>query len=106
LKWGFIVSEKEKIVELFYKNVKRKKSQNIDGRNVRHDGREGTLVREQFGITANADNEADLLGYELKNETTSKTTFGDWSANQSIFTDPAIKHLFIGKAKYEKQDSF
>ncbi len=99
------MSEKEKIVELFYKNVKGKKP-NIDGRNVRHDGREGHWLEEQFGITANADNEADLLGYELKNETTSKTTFGDWSANQYIFTDPAYKHLFIGKAKYEKQDSF
>ena len=28
-----------------------------------------------------------LLGFEMKNQTTSKTTFGDWSPNYFIFND-------------------
>lgn len=99
------MNEKDKIIELFYKNVKGKRA-DVCNKNVRHDGREGHWLESQFGISANADNEADLMGYELKNETSSKTTFGDWSANQYIFTVPEYKDLFNGKTKYEKQDSF
>ncbi len=99
------MSTKQEIRKLFNENVKGKKP-NTDGRNIRHDGREGHWLEQQFGIAANADNEADLMGYELKNETTSKTTFGDWSANQYIFTVPEYKDLFVGNTKYEKQDSF
>jgi len=37
-------------------------------------------------IAHNGDNEPDLLGYEMKNQTTSgKITFGDWSADEYIF---------------------
>lgn len=96
---------KQYIIKLFYENVKGKKP-NTDGKNIRHDGRDGYWLEEQFGIAANADNVADLMGYELKNETTSKTTFGDWSANQYIFTMESYKNLFSGNTKYEKQDSF
>lgn len=74
------MTAKEEIIELFRTNVKGKRP-NVDGKNERHDGRKGHWLEQQFGVTANADNEADLFGYELKNETTSKTTFGDWSAN-------------------------
>ena len=72
------MTAKEQIIELFRTNVKGKRP-NVDGKNERHDGRKGHWLEQQFGVTANADNEADLFGYELKNETTSKTTFGDWS---------------------------
>ncbi|WP_238860141.1 LlaMI family restriction endonuclease [Clostridium sp. YIM B02569] len=99
------MTAKKDIIALFNKNVKGKKP-NTDDKNVRHDGREGHWLEQQFGITANADNEADLMGYELKNETTSKTTFGDWSANEYIFTMPNYKNLFVGKSKCEKQNSF
>ncbi len=44
--------------------------------------------------------------YELKNETTSKTTFGDWSANIYVFTNPQYQALFEGQNKAEKQNSF
>ena len=57
-------------------------------------------------ISANADNEADLWGYELKNETTSKTTFGDWSANTYVFTNQNYSALFEGQKKSDKQNSF
>ena len=99
------MDSKEIIIELFNNNVKGKRPNTI-GKNINHDGREGHWLEQQFGIKANADNDADLMGYELKNETTSKTTFGDWSANQYIFTMSEYKEVFDGKTKYEKQDSF
>lgn len=99
------MTTKEKIIELFRTNVKGK-SPNVDGKNERHDGRKGHWLEQQFGVTANADNKADLWGYELKNETSSKTTFGDWSANVYVFTNPMYSSLFDGETKYEKQDSF
>lgn len=99
------MSAKQEIIELFRKNVKGKKP-DVSGKNERHDGRKGHWLEQQFGITANADNEADLYGYELKNQTTSKTTFGDWSANKYVFTDPTYSRLFSGKTKAEKQNSF
>lgn len=96
---------KDDIIELFHLNVKGKKP-DISGKNERHDGRKGHWLEQQFGIHANADNEADLWGYELKNQTSSKTTFGDWSANMYVFTNPKYESLFVGKTKYEKQDNF
>ena len=68
-------------------------NQNVKGRipdtttnNQRHDGREGHWLETQMEITHNANNEPDLLGYEMKNQTTSgKITFGDWSADEYIF---------------------
>lgn len=96
---------KEDIIEIFYSRVKGKRP-DVTGRNERHDGRKGHWLEQQFGISANADNEADLWGYELKNQTTSKTTFGDWSANVYVFTDPRYSRYFVGTTKYQKQDSF
>lgn len=96
---------KEKLINLFKKNVKGKKC-NVSKKNPRHDGRKGHWLEEQFGVTANSDNSADLYGYELKNETTSKTTFGDWSANKYIYKDINFADCFKGDTTYEKQDSF
>ncbi len=99
------MNEKELLIELFKKNVKGK-IPDVEGKNERHDGRKGHWLERQFGVAANADNEADLWGYELKNETTSKTTFGDWSANIYIFTGSKYSELFDGESRSEKQDSF
>lgn len=96
---------KDKIIQLFRDNVKGKRP-DVSGTNVRHDGKAGHWLERQFGITANADNEADLWGYELKNQTTYKTTFGDWSANVYVFTDSRYRRLFSGTTKAEKQNSF
>lgn len=93
------------IIELFRKNVKGKKP-DVIGRNIRHDGREGHWLEEQFGVLANATNGADILGYELKNQTASKTTFGDWSANNYIFKNSSYVDFFEGDRFYQKQDSF
>lgn len=79
-------SSKIKIVELFNKNVKGKKSDTSTS-NIKHAGKEGHWLETQMNIAHNADNLPDILGFEMKNETTSKTTFGDWSADYYIYHD-------------------
>ena len=99
------MTAKEDIIELFHKNVKGKRP-NVDGSNERHDGRRGHWLEHQFGIRSNDYNAADLWGYELKNETTSKTTFGDWSANEYVFENPQYCIYFTGRSKFEKREDF
>lgn len=96
---------KEQIIKLFYKNVKGKKP-DVSLKNKDHDGRAGHWLEEQFNIKSNANNSPDIMGYELKNETTSKTSFGDWSANEYVFTNPKYEAMFEGTKKYEKQWDF
>lgn len=98
-------SNKEILIEIFRNNVKGKMP-NVSDKNPRHDGRKGHWLEEQFYINANASNKADILGYELKNETSNKTTFGDWSANRYIFKHGEYIDLFNGNTFSEKQDSF
>ena len=72
---------KQKIIDLFNKNVRGKTGEAKAG----HDGAGGHWLERQMGVKANASNAPDLFGYEMKNDTTSKTTFGDWSPNEKIF---------------------
>jgi hypothetical protein len=99
------MSAKEEIIELFRRNVKGKKP-DVSDANEKHDGKEGQWLEHQFGIKSNDYNFADIMGYELKNETTSKTTFGDWSANEYVFTNPKYCVYFSGKNKFEKREDF
>jgi hypothetical protein len=78
------MTEKEQVIKLFNENV-RGKSPDTSSFNQRHDGKYGHWLESKMGIKANSSNTPDLLGYEMKNDTTSKTTFGDWSANYYIF---------------------
>lgn len=96
---------KQKIIEIFFNNV-RGKCPNASNKNKKHDGSGGHWLEEQFGIKHNADNKPDLWGYELKNETTSKTTFGDWSANRYIYNEKEYRHIFKGNKAVERRDSF
>lgn len=96
---------KELLIKLFRENVKGKMP-DVDGRNARHDGRAGNWLEEQFGKHPDADNRADFFGYELKNETTSKTTFGDWSANRYIFKTGPYANLFKNSSIGTPQDVF
>lgn len=99
-------TEKEQLIEIFHERVKGR-TPDVSSANARHDGRRGHWLERQFGVAANGDNSADILGYELKNETTSnKTTFGDWSPNYFIFKDPAFFDCFDGQRAPERQDSF
>ena len=73
--------DKQKIIDLFNKNVRGKKA-NTDRANPNHDGKGGHWLETQMGIKHNGDNAPDLFGFEMKNNTTSKTTFGDWSPSR------------------------
>jgi len=55
--------------------------------NAKHDGKDGHWLEKQMGIAHNAKNAPDLYGFEMKNDTRSKTSFGDWSASHYIFED-------------------
>lgn len=80
---------KKKIVELFNKNVKGKKP-DTDASNINHDGKEGHWLETQMNIPHNAANLPDILGYEMKDNTKSKTSFGDWSADYYLYKDKSI----------------
>lgn len=75
---------KQKIIERFNTHVKGKKY-SATGYNLRHDGAEGHWLESQMGITPNDNNAPDLLGYEMKKDTASKTTFGDWSPDLALW---------------------
>ncbi len=77
---------KHDIIRRFNENVRGKQAETTNS-NQRHDGREGHWLERQMGLTANANNAPDLHGYEMKNQTTAKTTFGDWSADYYIYKD-------------------
>lgn len=74
------ITDEQKIIHTFYQSVYGKTA-NIQGANPRHAGSRGHWLETQMGLTPNGNNAPDLYGYEMKNATTSKTTFGDWSAN-------------------------
>lgn len=99
------MTAKEQLIELFNQNVKGK-TPDVSSANIGHDGKYGHWLERQFGISANADNKADILGFELKNETHSKTSFGDWSANEYIFNKPEYKHIFRGSTSVKRRDCF
>ena len=78
------------IIRRFQANVYGRKADTTQG-NQHHDGRGGHWLETQMGISHNADNSADLLGYEMKNQTSSgKTTFGDWSADYYLKTQTLL----------------
>lgn len=99
------VDAKKRIVEIFRTNVKGQ-SPDVSTANCNHDGKVGHWLEKQFGIWHNANNEADLYGFELKTDTGAKITFGDWSANRYIFTNSRYGHIFGNGPKYIKQDKF
>jgi hypothetical protein len=78
------MTNKEQIIELFNKNVRGRRPDTTSF-NQAHDGKRGHWLERQMGVKANSSNSPDLLGYEMKNDTVSKTTFGDWSASYYIF---------------------
>ena len=76
------MNEKNQIISIFRGKVLGKKPIKTAGE---ADGRQGHWLEEQFGVKANGDNAPDLMGFEMKNDTNSKTTFGDWQASKYIF---------------------
>lgn len=77
---------KKKLIKLFLAKVYMR-SPNTEMSNINHDGAAGDWLHLQFGQKKDSANEADFWGYECKNDTSSKTTWGDWTANYYIFED-------------------
>lgn len=100
-----MLSNKQQIINLFRANV-RGKTPDVSKKSQGHDGKVGHWLEEQFNIAHNADNLADLFGYELKNQTKSKTTFGDWSANEYIYNCNKYAHLFSESDSIARRDKF
>lgn len=77
---------KQIIIQRFNDRVRGRRP-DIGGFNVDHDGSGGHWLEQQMGVAHNASNSPDIMGFEMKNDTSSKTTFGDWSASYYIFND-------------------
>lgn len=95
-----MVNERElEIVRRFQRNVYGREP-NTSGLNQNHDGRSGHWLETQMGVSHNANNEADLLGYEMKNHTRIKTTFGDWSADYYIFKNKRNRESELSRNEF------
>jgi len=80
--------EKKTIIDTFLNNVAGKKfDHSACNYNARHDGAEGHWLETLMGLSHNASNAPDLLGYEMKKGTKSKTTFGDWSPDIALWKE-------------------
>lgn len=99
------ITDEQRVIHTFYQNVYGKTA-NIQGANPRHAGSAGHWLEAQMGLKPNGNNAPDLYGYEMKNATTSKTTFGDWSANYYIFKDPTIPSPSNPSVSFTRQDFF
>ncbi len=87
---------KQEIINRFNNNVRGRKPDTSNS-NQDHDGKSGHWLERQMGIEINNRTEADLFGYEMKNQTTSgKTTFG---IGQQITIFLKIKILNISPLK-------
>lgn len=75
---------KQKIIHIFNKKVRGKKSDTSTS-NQYHDGKDGHWLETQMGVKHNGSNSPDLFGFEMKNHTGSKTSFGDWSPDFTLF---------------------
>lgn len=96
--------QEQEIVQIFMENVYGK-SPDTSQQNQNHDGKKGHWLEKQMGIKPNASNAPDLLGFEMKNQTTSKTTFGDWSPSYFIFNDKEIIPREKGIRAVDRRDT-
>jgi len=95
---------RKKIISIFIEKVQGKKSE-IDEFTATHNGKKGYWLEEQMGIEHDARNEPDLLEHELKDDTTGKTSFGDWSADYYIFKNNEY-NTFKGMDNSAARDKF
>ncbi len=82
---------KARIEERFTKNVKGKKP-DLSQFNSTHDGREGDWLTKAMGLNVNGINEPDFEGFEMKKYSVGKTSFGDWSPDESLYSG-ALKKM-------------
>jgi len=81
-----IEEERSKIVDLYFSKVHGRKFEDKGGT---HDGRRGHALEAMMGLTRNCRNQPDFVYFELKIDTKSKTSYGDWSPSYWIFNDPS-----------------
>jgi hypothetical protein len=74
---------KNEIIDLFNANVKGKQ---FIKQNESHDGEEGYWLEKNMNVKINSSNLPDLGGYEMKKDS-KKITFGDWSADEYLFSN-------------------
>jgi hypothetical protein len=79
-----IDNAKQQIIKLFTNNVKGIEIC-TSAQNASHCGKEGHWLEKRMGIKHNANNEPDILGYEMK-KSSNKTTLGDFSASEYLFS--------------------
>lgn len=79
--------DKQTVIDRFLRYVKGHKAETALA-NVKHAGKDGHWLEVAMGLTPNANNAPDILGYEMKNGTKSKTSFGDWSADYYLYKHP------------------
>lgn len=94
-----MVDAKRQIIKVFEDNVLGKVP-NVDTENPRHCGKEGHWLERAMGINPNGNNTADIHGYEMKNHTSGKTSFGDWSANWYIYKHKGNPHSIITRDRF------
>lgn len=99
-----VTPQELQIVQIFKNNVLGKTA-NVTGMNAKHNGNKGHWLEKQMGILPNASNTPDLLGFEMKNQTSSKTTFGDWSPSYFIFNDKNIIPRVKGVRAVDRRDT-
>lgn len=76
--------DKRIIIALFKKKVKGRLP-NVSSAHIDHAGKGGHWLEKQMGVQHNSNNAPDLFDFEMKNETTNKTTFGDWSPDYRVY---------------------
>ena len=72
------------IKELFDLKIRGNSPTTWEGES-RKDSHEGHWLEFQFGLKPNGSNKPDFSGFEMKDDTSSKTTFGDWPADMYLF---------------------
>ena len=91
---------RKKIVDIFMTNVNGRKADTTSS-DPKHAGKEGHWLEKQMGVAPNASNEPDLMGYEMKTET-SPITVGSFDPNYWIFRDEKRFPNLVGKKGKEK----
>lgn len=100
-----VTPEELEIVKRFKERVYRKRA-DTSLSNDGHDGSGGHWLETQMGVTHNRNTAPDLFGYEMKNGTSSKITFGDWSPDYYIYRDPNYVTKQNGQRLVDVRDQY
>lgn len=76
------MNEKQEIKRRFFENVKEKEIKTTGN----HCGKEGHWLEKAMQIKPNGKNAPDILGYEMKKDSSNKITLGDFSASEYLFS--------------------